>query len=274
MKPNPLKIVTTEENHPTSNQSNWRNALRAKFERLWLVDPEQFNPNKNVKEQERVNRTLILIKKYFNHFKDKKIADIGCGYGILTNQCLQAGGFVTALDIAQNALKRLESSTPNLKLIQSCLPSTILPDAEFDLVICTDVIAYLPPQQFRLFFSELARLLKPNGILICSTPIDIQTDNGIERFAQLAETEFTIIEWKISFHALWMRLEKLLPKGIKNKFNKSKRSLSLMESLSRFFLSENGISHAIFAARIKPLFKAIPQTEQSQLRPTKKQLWE
>lgn len=274
MTRDPLRILHSKEENSSLKPPNWRNALRAKFERLWLLDPEQFNPKKNVKEEERIHRTFHLIKKHFKDLKDKKIADIGCGYGVLTNKCLQEGGLLTAVDLSQNALNRLKSSSSRLKLTQSCLPSSLLLDAEFDLVICTDVIAYLPQKEFRIFFSELARIIKPDGILICSTPIDIQTDHALERFAALAETEFNLIEWKISFHAFWIRLERILPEILKKPFHKSTRFLYFLESLCRFVSNEKGISHAIFAAKLKPLFKPTAEQEKSQLRPTKKLLWE
>src|SRR5438105_4149210 len=67
-----------------SSYQNTRNArskvLQAKFERLWLVDPEQFNPMRNCIERERIERTWQLLNKHVS-FPGQSAVDIGCAAG-------------------------------------------------------------------------------------------------------------------------------------------------------------------------------------------------
>ncbi len=42
--------------------------------------------------------------------------------------------------------------------------------------------------------------------MVCSTPIDIYSEDAFSRFATLAETEFKIHTWKISHYALYLKL--------------------------------------------------------------------
>ena len=55
-------------------------------------------------------------------------------------------------------------------------------------------------------FSELARIIKTEGVVVCSTPIDIDSENALERFSGLAETEFEIDKWLLNYDVLWIRL--------------------------------------------------------------------
>ncbi len=206
-----LNIVRTE-NKPSEqplpdSKNGWRRAAQAQFERMWLIDPEQFNPMRNCMERERMERTLKLAKE-FELFKDKLIADLACGEGTLSKKLKEAGAIVHALDIASLAIKTLKEHVPNIdKTYQQCLPHTTLEDDAYDLVFANEVIAYLPPQELRLFMAELCRLVKPNGYVICSTRLDLNTQDPLLRFASLAETEFKIHKWVCSHHRLYVHLK-------------------------------------------------------------------
>lgn len=202
-----LNIISTE-NQRSSNEfkNNWRLEAQAQFERMWLTDPEQFNPLRNCMERERIERTWNLAEK-FVQFKDKLIADLACGGGILSKRLKEANAKVHALDIASNALKILRENVPHIdQTYQQCLPHTTLEDDAYDVVFADEIIAYLPAQQLRLFMAELCRLVKPNGYVVCSTPLDLDSQDPLRRFASLAETEFKIHQWVCSYHRLYIRL--------------------------------------------------------------------
>lgn len=188
------------------SKNGWRREAQAQFERMWLVDPEQFNPLRNCMERERIARTWALAQEFVPP-KDKLVADLACGGGVMSKRLKDAGAKVHALDIASNALKILREQVPNIdQTYQQCLPHTTLDDDAYDLVFADEVIAYLPAQQLRLFMAELCRLVKPNGFTICSTALDLKTQDPLLRFASLAETEFKIHKWVCSHHRLYIRL--------------------------------------------------------------------
>lgn len=179
---------------------------QAKFDRLWLENPEQFNPLRNCMERERIDRTMKLIAGFVD-LSGIFAVDLGCGEGVFTRGLRDSGAILHAVDISSIALKKLkEHDMRNIEAFQDCLPATKLQDDSYGLVVCTEVIAYLDPNDYRILFAELSRLIKPNGYVVCSTSLDINSEDALQRFAMLAETEFIIEKWIFSHHYLYIRL--------------------------------------------------------------------
>jgi 2-polyprenyl-3-methyl-5-hydroxy-6-metoxy-1,4-benzoquinol methylase len=182
--------------------------MQAKFERLWLIDSERFNPLRNCLQKERLERTWQLLTNHVN-LNGKRTADIGCGAGDFSRRMRDAGGDVEAVDIAENALKRFkEVCSDRIQLKQDAMPTTTLPDHAYDVIICTELIAELSHDDYRLFFAELSRMIKEDGRLICSSNIDIDSIGATEKFIELAQTEFEILEGVASYHAFYLRLRR------------------------------------------------------------------
>jgi 2-polyprenyl-3-methyl-5-hydroxy-6-metoxy-1,4-benzoquinol methylase len=209
MQPNnPLHIVSTSSDalQKSGIANNRREETQAKFERLWLTDPERFNPLRNCMERERLDRTAQLLKEFID-VKDRRVVDLGCGEGCFSHRMTEAGATVDAVDIANNALKLLKTKYPDVhKTIQDYLPKTRLKEDAYDIVLAMEVIAYLYPDDYRLFFSELARLVNTNGYVLCSTAIDTHSEDALQRFGDLAETEFKVEKWRFSHHLFYMWL--------------------------------------------------------------------
>jgi 2-polyprenyl-3-methyl-5-hydroxy-6-metoxy-1,4-benzoquinol methylase len=190
-----------------SNRQYRRREAQAQFDRLWLVEPERLTPLRNCLERERIQRTVTLIEEYVP-LRDKKTTDLGCGDGVLARKLSGAGAEVDAVDISSVALKKVnEAALPSIHPIQDYVPMTTLKDDSYDLVVSTELIAYLPSDEYRLYFSELSRLVKPEGYIVCSTSLDINSENPLERFVLLAETEIQIEKWVLSYHRLTIRLK-------------------------------------------------------------------
>ncbi len=177
-----------------------RQEFQARFDRLWLLDPKHFDATKNNRERERIARTLDLILRHMN-LEGIKVADLGCGSGELTRQLAARNTEIDAVDISSNALKELQKhEMVRIHAIQDFVPSTTLQENHYDCVISTELIAYLPEELYRLYFSELSRLAKLEGWIVCSTSIDIGTQEGVQRFISLAETEIHLHECILSYH--------------------------------------------------------------------------
>src|ERR1700722_3640338 len=103
---NPLKIIATERLQTTINPSNTkstREEIQARFEKMWKLDPEQFDPSRNCMERERVRRTMDLIDKHVS-LEGKKAVDLGCGSGALSLELSKSCATVDAVDAASLAL--------------------------------------------------------------------------------------------------------------------------------------------------------------------------
>jgi 2-polyprenyl-3-methyl-5-hydroxy-6-metoxy-1,4-benzoquinol methylase len=279
MTQNRLNIISvTSQSSSIPSSPNSRHTrikeLQAKFERLWLVDPERFNPLRNCMERERLERTWQLLTNHVN-LRDQFVVDIGCGAGVFSRRLRDAGAQVEAVDIAENALKRFrEVDAERIELKQDAMPMTHLPDHRYQVVVCTELIAEIPPHDYRLFFAELSRLIQPDGYLVCSSPIDIDTTGAVERLRELAQSEFDIIEEVASYHALYLRLMRnpcLSP--IRKLLKNHHKTLSILEKICRFFWDQEGISHYLFIAKRRVL----PKIDSSDIpieRAKKKEIWE
>ena len=209
MERNPLKIVSVE---PSQTETKYlrkekaqREETQALMERLWHRNPNQFDPLRNCKERERLERTMHLLREFLP-LSGQMASDLGCAGGEFSRQLHEKGATVHAVDISGLALKRVEEKKlPNVEPIQDCLPHTNLQNDAYDLVVCTEVIAYLNAQDYRVLFAELSRIVKPEGYVVCSTALDVNTEDPLDRFAKLAETEFNIAKWRLSYHLLHIR---------------------------------------------------------------------
>ena len=82
-------------------------------------------------------------------------------------------------------------------------------DASFNAAVCTEVIEHIPDD--RRAVAELARVMKPGGLLIASVPLrpapfdpaHAHADYSVEEFtALLTAGRFTVEDHRVCFHAL------------------------------------------------------------------------
>ncbi len=332
-KEDPLRIISVEKRQPHLKHSSSRLNLpknrveeaRQAFELKWKQNPDQFNPTVNAIERERIERTWNLMEPFTK--PGLKATDLGCGWGVLSEKMAEAGFLVDAVDIASTALDRLRAHAhEHIRLLCDAAPSTGLLDDTYDLVLCTDLIAEIQPQDHRLLVSELYRLTQPEGHVICSTPLDIRSDGAIERFASLIESELEPESWVVSHHAYYLKLRRLLSApgryaqamtdtdfykkqshkaGTMGKgwlwlnstrllgsiwkavswllrplidwYDQSRTLLLKLESLCRFLSPDDGISHVIILAKLKPFKPTQDVDVQAMSRPVQRlrqRVWE
>ena len=267
MSINRLKVTSVESNNnnspPPLSRSARRQEVEATMERLWLNNPEQFNPERDAVQRKRVSSTLMTIKKHL-HLKDKQSVDLGCGSGTMTRLIRDEGVKIDAVDIASQALELLKANNMrDITPIQDCLPSTRLDDNAYDLVICTEMIGYLQPKEYRMMFAELARLVKKDGIVLCSTSLELNSENALERFAALAETEFEIEEWVLRYDLLWIKfchffeMPTLFIKMSQNDFERNKE-VEKRKGFGKFWFKINTSTPLLLLWRlINPISKSI-----------------
>lgn len=254
---NKLKIVTTEEglkepSRKTFSKPNNRVEREAYFERQWLENPEQFNPQNDACREIQQERLLEEIPEC------KTAIDLGCGWGDVVRKLSGKGVEVTGLDIASNALKRL----PGFKVIKGTLPFKTV-EEKFDVVIAANLIAEIPDNERRLAVSEMAELLAKGGKAVISTPIDVDSEDGLVRFISLIETEFDIEDLRFSYFFLAQKFPFV---------KRWKRLLSWSEEISNFFWQDRAITDVIAVCHVKRLVmpSETPVVERAQ----KKTVWE
>ena len=105
--------------------------------------------------------------------KDKKILDIGCGYGWFELNAIKRGcSNIIGTEITENDLQTAKENINNIK-VQLKKGSAIdlnFHNKQFDTVVSWEVLEHIPKQTENKMFSEINRVLKNNGVFYLSTP--------------------------------------------------------------------------------------------------------
>lgn len=110
----------------------------------------------------------------------RRVLELGCGEGFLTERLASLGGHVTAVDISPTALararQRLAAAGDRVAFVEANIRSWVPPSAGFDLIVASDVLNYLGERhqglplvqepEFLLWLERLAGWLAPGGRLL------------------------------------------------------------------------------------------------------------
>jgi 2-polyprenyl-6-hydroxyphenyl methylase / 3-demethylubiquinone-9 3-methyltransferase len=103
----------------------------------------------------------------------KRVLDVGCGGGILTDAMARKGASVLGVDLATKSLKiaqlhALEVQTPNVTYREISAEDLALEQpASFDVVTCMEMLEHVPDPQS--IVNACATLVKPRGWVFFST---------------------------------------------------------------------------------------------------------
>ncbi|MDQ0011083.1 2-polyprenyl-6-hydroxyphenyl methylase/3-demethylubiquinone-9 3-methyltransferase [Luteibacter jiangsuensis] len=106
------------------------------------------------------------------NLRGAKVADVGCGGGLLSEALARAGANVTAIDLGEKLIQiaKLHLFESNVQVDYRVQSSTELAEAEpasFDVVCCMELIEHVPdPAEL---VRDLSAMLKPGGQLFLST---------------------------------------------------------------------------------------------------------
>jgi SAM-dependent methyltransferase len=151
---------------------------------LWVlsISPHYFYPRKRGlaglrDEHERLRRSRRLLADVIvrQHVSNAEcIVDYGCGPGYLASSLSPLAQEVVGLDISGGAIAcaQIINGRQNVRfeLIESGIIP--LPNESVDAICSFAVIQHMADADFQLAMAEFARVVKPEGRVICHIPVD------------------------------------------------------------------------------------------------------
>ncbi|MFT5504911.1 MAG: 2-polyprenyl-6-hydroxyphenyl methylase/3-demethylubiquinone-9 3-methyltransferase [Gammaproteobacteria bacterium] len=112
------------------------------------------------------------IDQFCDGLKGKKVLDIGCGGGILTEAMCQRGAEVTGIDMGEKSLSvaRLHLHESKLDIDYQMITAedyAEIHENEFDIVTCLEMLEHVPVPES--IVNACAKLVKPQGKVFFST---------------------------------------------------------------------------------------------------------
>lgn len=131
---------------------------------------ERYVPNKvfgeiEVEHKQRYHAILDFVK-------NKKVLDAACGEGYGTNLIAQHAEYVSGIDISEDSISwaREAYQANNIEFHVSDIQTLPLAENSVDVVVSFETIEHVDLEAQERFLEEIKRVLKPDGILIMSTP--------------------------------------------------------------------------------------------------------
>ena len=150
--------------------NNVDNAEIAKFEAMahrWWDKEGEFKPLHQLNPVR-----LAFVEEMADGLAGKKVVDVGCGGGILSESMARLGANVTGIDMGTEPLNvaRAHAEETGIKVDYQQITAEQLAEqhpGQFDVVTCMEMLEHVPDPQSVV--SACATLCKPGGTLVFST---------------------------------------------------------------------------------------------------------
>ncbi|MGM0905512.1 MAG: bifunctional 2-polyprenyl-6-hydroxyphenol methylase/3-demethylubiquinol 3-O-methyltransferase UbiG [Pseudomonadota bacterium] len=148
------------------------------------VDPEEiakfsalasrwWDPDGEFKPLHKINPVRLgFIENHTEGLFGKKVLDVGCGGGLLSEAMAERGAEVTGIDLAEQSLKvaRLHALESGRQIDYQCIAVEILAEqqaASYDVVTCLEMLEHVPDPA--AIVQACAKAVKPGGLVFFST---------------------------------------------------------------------------------------------------------
>lgn len=123
----------------------------------------------------------------------KVVLDIACGSGYGCDLFLKSGAKkVVGVDISQETIDYCKNKYHGIDFLQGSVEKIPMEDKSVDLVVSFETIEHVDEQAQLNFMNEISRILKPDGMVLISTPNSLVYPKGNEfHIKELTLDEFT-----------------------------------------------------------------------------------
>ena len=141
-----------------------RTGSRAWLERFYAREYDPYHSIDNAYEASKYADVLRTVEgRRFG-----RVLEVGCAVGTFTEQLAAICDELVAIDISDLAVQRTRervAALPHVQVLRGTAPDE-LPPGPFDLVVCSDVLYYLPARRLRTALDRLPELLAPGGVIV------------------------------------------------------------------------------------------------------------
>lgn len=148
------------------------NADQLELDKFSALAHRWWDPNSEFKPLHQINPLRLEWIDQRVHLEGKRVLDVGCGGGILSEGMAERGAQVTGIDLSEKALKvaklhLLESGRQvNYQYISAEDHAAAQPES-YDVVTCMEMLEHVPDPASTI--AACTRLAKPGGWLFFST---------------------------------------------------------------------------------------------------------
>ena len=148
------------------------NVDQAELQKFAALAHRWWDPNSEFKPLHEINPLRLDYIDRHAGLQGKRVLDVGCGGGILSESMSARGADVTGIDLGEKALKvaqlhQLESGARvNYRLVAVETMATEQP-ASYDVVTCMEMLEHVPDPA--AVIEACAKLVKPGGSVFFST---------------------------------------------------------------------------------------------------------
>ena len=128
------------------------------------------------------------LRQLLPDFADKRVLDLGCGYGWHCVYAAQRGAAsVVGVDLSQRMLEeaRARTDSPRVRYLRAAMEDVEFPDGSFDVVLSSLALHYV--ESFEAVVQKVNRFLKPGGSFVFSAEHPVFTACGPQDWLYDAE---------------------------------------------------------------------------------------
>lgn len=152
-----------------SDYSSWETKVTQHFDVSSVAYGQAYGEESTVSHffKRRQQTIMSLLKQ----LKRGKILDVGCGPGMMVEFCVREGYSYTGIDISPRMIELCRKKFIQLEAAEFLvgkLQALPFADASFDVLLCMGALEYVPIEEDGIAIKEMARIIKPGGVLIIS----------------------------------------------------------------------------------------------------------